>query len=475
MAFTQSTTERGSAGAPVTLELPEPVPLRRMLGPGVVAVGIGMAAGELILWPYLTALAGFGLLWLALATLLVQFVINMEIERYTLATGQTVVAGLARWWKGWGIFICLAGAFQYMWPGWATSASTVLTLALGGGNVTWITIGALVLIGIVLTASPVVYGTVEKIEWVKVGLTLVFLVVLVFAVISWRTWQQAGSAVVTGFGRLPGEVSFALMLSAIGAAGAGGVHNLVLSNWIRDKRYGMGAHVPRLVSPITGTEEAGGGGGGDHFAFPQDEANLARWTVWWRRANVEHFVTFFLVCLVTIGVMSMLAFQTIFGRDDIDSSPAFLQLQSELLAGELGTWVQILFYSVAVVSLYATALGLLDIIGRLTSDFLRRNYLTDSSRWTESRLYVAAVWAEIAIGSIILLSGATQPLALLVISTCAASIVTLFYSILIVRLNTRDLPAAIRLRGARLVGMVVAICFYGFFAVGLLVTQIQQL
>jgi hypothetical protein len=88
---------------------------------------------------------------------------------------------------------------------------------------------------------------------------------------------------------------------------------------------------------------------------------------------------------------------------------------------------------------------------------------------------VLIVWAEIALGSLILLSGITQPLVLLVISTCAASIVTLFYSILIVRLNIRDLPDAIRLRGARLVGMIVAICFYGFFAVGLLVTQLQKL
>ena len=123
MASIRPTTDRGSVRTPVTLDLPEPVSLRRMLGPGIIAVGIGMAAGELILWPYITALAGFGLLWLALATLVVQFVINMEIERYTLATGQTVVAGLSRWWKGWGIFICLAGAFQYMWPGWATSAT----------------------------------------------------------------------------------------------------------------------------------------------------------------------------------------------------------------------------------------------------------------------------------------------------------------------------------------------------------------
>ena len=39
-------------------------------------------------------------------------------------------------------------------------------------------------------------------------------------------------------------------------AGAGGVHNLIQSNWIRDKGYGMGARIPRLVSPITGEDQA---------------------------------------------------------------------------------------------------------------------------------------------------------------------------------------------------------------------------
>src|SRR4029453_1748908 len=142
---------------------------------------------------------------------------------------------------------------------------------------------------------------------------------------------------------------------------------------------------------------------------------------------------------------------------------------------QVGTRVQILFYALATVSLYATALGLLDVIGRLGSDFIKRNYLADSARWSESRLYVLIVWAEIVIGSVILLSGVTQPLLVLGLPPRPPSIVTLFYSILIVRLNIRDLPDAIRLRGARLVGMIVAICFYGFFAVGLLIPQIQKL
>jgi hypothetical protein len=44
-----------------------------------------------------------------------------------------------------------------------------------------------------------------------------------------------------------------------------------------------------------------------------------------------------------------------------------------------------------------------------------------------------------------------------------------------VRLNRKDLPAAIRIGGWRLGGLLVAIGFYGFFAVAMVVTQLQKL
>jgi len=31
-----------------------------------------------------------------------QFFINMEIERYTLATGETALTGFSRYWRHWG-------------------------------------------------------------------------------------------------------------------------------------------------------------------------------------------------------------------------------------------------------------------------------------------------------------------------------------------------------------------------------------
>jgi hypothetical protein len=41
---------------PVTYEdLPDPLPLRKVLGPGVVSIGIGVRSGELIIWPFITS------------------------------------------------------------------------------------------------------------------------------------------------------------------------------------------------------------------------------------------------------------------------------------------------------------------------------------------------------------------------------------------------------------------------------------
>jgi hypothetical protein len=48
---------------------------------------------------------------------LTQFFINMEIERYTLATGETAITGFSRFWKPWGPVMCLCAIVPNAWPG----------------------------------------------------------------------------------------------------------------------------------------------------------------------------------------------------------------------------------------------------------------------------------------------------------------------------------------------------------------------
>jgi hypothetical protein len=448
-------------------DLPEPLPLRRLLGPGVVGAAIGLASGEFVLWPYISAHAGLVFLWGAVLGVIFQFFINMEIERYTLATGETALTGFSRLWRHWTIVFVVLAVASNMWPGWATSSATVFSYAVGGGDPTWIAIGELVLIGLILTMAPFIYRWVERIEFLKVGAVVVLLgVALAIAVTA--DGYRALPDTVTNPG-LPTDLGFALILGALAYAGAGGGQNLVQSNWIRDKGFGMGARMPKLVSPVTGEPVAKPSTG---FMFSPDEGNLSRWRAWWKVANTEQLVSFVLITIVTIGVTSMLAYSTLYGQDP-PNDVSFLKLEGDALNDRLG-WFGTFFWVIGAYSLFAAALGILDYMGRLVSDSIKVSYLPDSTRWTEAKLYVAVVWAHIVVGAAVLLGGFDQPLVLLIISASVAGFMMFIYSGLLMVLNRRALPRAVQIGGWRFGVMGFVFLFFAFFSVLTIIDQIRE-
>ena len=201
---------------------------------------------------------------------------------------------------------------------------------------------------------------------------------------------------------------------------------------------------------------------------------MRRWRGWWRVADREQFVTFFV-----IGALALLTFMTLtyvtVGTGVAEENFDFIRLQGEALQADQGDWLGITFWLIGSVVLYSTNLAVLDMVGRVTADVLKTGPLANSTTWTESRLYFATIWAEIAFGSIILLSGVTQPLVLLVIASSLNGLVMFVYSCLLIQLNKRTLPREIGLRGGRLVAIGWAVLFYGFFSAILLWDQFSQL
>ncbi|MEO3744618.1 Nramp family divalent metal transporter [Plantactinospora sp. B5E13] len=435
---------------------PPPASAWRIIGPGVVAAGVGLASGEFILFPYIASQVGLVFLWAAAVGLVAQWFLNMEIERYTLATGETALTGFSRFWRHWGLVFAVMVYFANLWPGWASSSATMVTY-LFGGDVTWIAIGMLLTIGAVLTLAPVVYTALERVEFVKVGLVLLFVVVAVGFAISARAWGELPRAVTAP--DFPTELGFALMLSALVFAGAGGGQNLVQSNWIRDKGYGMGRYVPRLVSPVTGREEAAPEGAG--FVFEPTDGNLGRWRRWWRLANQEQLVTFLLISFVTIVLMSLLAYSTVYGVPGLANSVSFLRVEGERLQELVGPWFGVLFWAVGALSLFAAAMGIVDYTSRLAADVIKTSYLP---RLSESRIYFVLVWGLVGLGCVILLAGLDQPLLLLVISACVGGMMMFVYSILLLVLNRRVLPEPIQPRGYRVAALVWAVLLFGVFS-----------
>ena len=244
------------------------------------------------------------------------------------------------------------------------------------------------------------------------------------------------------------------MLSGLVFAGAGGVNNLCQSNWIRDKGFGMGIYIPRIVSPITGEEVAAPATGS---MMRQDPENLRRFRGWWAVANREQLVSFWFICVFSITVFSTLAYSTVFGKAIAgQANLAFIRAEGEALKQVVAPWFGTFFWVFGALSMILVALGTIDYIARIVADVLKTVYLQDSQRWTESRVYFVVAWGTIAAGSIILLSGFNQPLLLLVTAACLNGMVMFVYSILLIQLNRRGLPPAIRVSGFRLAMLVFA-------------------
>ncbi|MGC3971284.1 MAG: Nramp family divalent metal transporter [Pirellulales bacterium] len=63
-------------------DLPEPVPLRRMIGPSIMLAGLALGSGEFVFWPYITYKIGFTFIWACLVGVITQYFLNMEITRW---------------------------------------------------------------------------------------------------------------------------------------------------------------------------------------------------------------------------------------------------------------------------------------------------------------------------------------------------------------------------------------------------------
>src|SRR5437867_11245264 len=133
--------EAGSLPPWEMADLPAPPPYNlknalRVTGAGAIILGISIGSGEWLIGPAVTAQFTAALLWVATASILLQWVFNEEACRYTLYTGEPIMSGFMRTKPGptfWGWFWSILGVIQLGWPGWAAAAATAVAAALLGG------------------------------------------------------------------------------------------------------------------------------------------------------------------------------------------------------------------------------------------------------------------------------------------------------------------------------------------------------
>lgn len=455
---------------PGEAELPAPIPLRSMLGPGVILAGLSIGSGEFVLWPRLTAEWGFAVFWAAWIGVTIQFFVNMEIERYTLATGETAVVGFLRLARVFGPIFLLCGTLPWIWPGWATGAGTILSWELGGSARLYAVLG-LLLAGALLSLGPVIYRTVELTQTALV--TIVFALVIGLAVRVIR--PESISALLEGalrIGHVPDGIELPLLLGALAFAGAGGTVNLAQSSYIRDKGYGMGRWIGRITSPLTGRAETVSDVG---LRFEGSAENLARWRVWWRRANLEHGLSFYLLCVLSLVLFCLITHSLLEPGAPVSADFGFIRDQAVALEQRFGALAKHVFLGAGIAVLLSTELALLDAVTRVVVDLLHASARSGGSRWSHSQLYFAILWSFIAFGIGVLALGLDQPLTLLVLSASLNAAVMCLYSGLLLWLNSRAFRGALRPGPLRLAALALAFAFYGYFSLLTLRDQLGRL
>jgi len=450
-------------------DLPPPSRLRAMLGPGIILAGLSIGSGEFVLWPRLTAQWGFAVFWAAWIGVSIQFFLNMEIERYTLATGESAVTGFLRLSRVFGPVFLVCGSLPWIWPGWATGAATILVWEVGG-NATLYAVAGLVLCGLILSLGPVVYRTVELMQIGLVSLIFGLLVVLAFLVVRPEALVRLFEGALR-VGHVPDGIELPLLLGALAFAGAGGTVNLAQSNYIKDKGYGMGRWIGRITSPFTGKEEAMSEIG---VRFDGSPENLARWKVWWRRSNLEHFFSFYVLCVLSLALFSLLTYSLLGTGVPVAEDFGFIRTQSEVLDARFGPFAGHAFLLAGIAVLFSTELALLDAVTRVLADVVQ-GWWRRTAGWSLSRLYISILWMLIGFGIVVLALGLNRPLLLLVLSASLNAFVMFLYSGLLLWLNLRSFQGPLRPHPLRCAALVGSLLFFGYFSVLTLHDQLSRL
>ena len=289
-----------------TKDLPPAPSFRKLIGPSFIFLGLGLGSGEIILWPYLTANYGMGIIWAALLGVTFQFFMNMEIERYALVRGESVFVGLARKLKWISYWFLLSTFIPWIWPGIIASSSKLIGSAFGITNTTYLTIVFLVIIGIILSLGPVLYKTVESFQKILVSIGIPVIVILAIALSKTSSVTATAKGVIgigEGYFFFPEGIIMASFLAAFAYAGAGGNLNLAQSFYVREKGYGMGKYAGRITSLFTGKGESVSLTG---TRFEVNEINLLRFKAWWKNINTEHLLIFWFMGSITIIILGFL-------------------------------------------------------------------------------------------------------------------------------------------------------------------------
>lgn len=446
------------------------------VGPGVIVLGLSIGSGEFLLGPATFVRHGLSLLWVTAVAVFLQTLFNLELMRYTVATGEPVFTGFMRTRpsaKAWALFYAALYFLQTGWPAWAATAAGAvfflfakrLATSADATSVYYIGVASFLLCVVALLFGRRIERTLELLNWVMVACILGSFLVLASIFVPIDTWLAAtvgfvGFDATRGtFDLMPADVDFILLAALAAYAGAGGVSNLTLSNWARDKGYGMSERAGYIPAAVGGKKVNLAHSG---FIFAPTEEAMQRWRGWWRIVRADQWGVFFFGAMLGMALPALLYVTFLPRGTDIRGlgiaaalAMSIGEQAGPLLAGMiafLGAWV-----------LLKTQLDNVDGMTRAVTDIIwtgsrrvRRWRGGDVRAVYYSVLVAITLWGMIALRL-------APPIVLLQLGANVAGAVFVIASLHLLYINTTLLPPELRPSYPRRAGLVAMALFYGCF------------
>lgn len=484
-----ATVEAGELPAWEVADLPAPprFNLRNALtiiGPGAILLGTSIGSGEWLLGPAVTAQYSGALLWLATASIVLQVMMNTEFIRYTMYTGEPIYTGFMRTKPGanfWAIVYSVLAFLQLGWPGWASAAATALT-ALFVGDMPGPEHANLIkffgLFWFLSTVAIVAFGakieqTMELVQWFFVSAILLFLLVIGVAFVSPNTWVRVANGFVS-FGVVPRDVNWSLIAGFAAYAGAGGVTNGAISNWFRDKGFGMGGVVGYIPAIIGGRKVSLTHQG---KVFPLTTENKRRWREWWKFAALDQYGLWACGCFLGMGLPALLTLQFIPPGTEFKNQFGIAVYQARYLSwAENNDFMWFITLLVGFWILYSTQLGVTDAFVRTVTDIIWSGS-RHARAWQSGdiRIVYYSVLSLFTLWGVYILLTGLKPLFLVLLGANMAGLNFVFLGLHTLYINRKFLPEPLRAPLWKEVVVLLAVVFFGFFFFQAVPDIIQQL
>ena len=361
----------------------------RMTGPGAILVGLSIGAGEIVLWPWITAKFGAVMVWAAALGVFIQLWVNIEIGRWAIVTGEAPYTGFARVWMGF-IYVLLAIGFVGLFlPGWARiSGAALKAMIFGpeGPGADWVwTAITFASVAALLFGPKFMYTAVERITVALVAFMTLGLIFVAIQVGTTDALLEMGRGLINfGHIELDDEFPFSRFFGAIVFAGAGGAGNLWYAFYLRDKGIGMGARIPKLQNPLRGVEEEAVATG---FLYPETQENQRAFRDWFRWVVVDQTLYFWILNTLTMFLFMFGALCVLRPLGIVPEEGRIIWDESLILGEALGVFGRYLFLIIGMAALYSTQLVGVDGGARAWAYILRTTFRF-GDRVDQSKLYL---------------------------------------------------------------------------------------